>query len=41
MKREYMSPDIIVMIMETESLLASSTIERQIDNGENNNIMGD
>ena len=41
MKREYMSPEIIVMIMETEGLLASSTIEKQVDNSDNNNIMGD
>ena len=41
MKREYMSPEIIVIIMETEGLLASSTIEKKVDNIENNNIMGD
>ena len=41
MKREYMSPEIIVMIMETEGLLANSTIERQVNNSEYDDIMGD
>lgn len=41
MKKEYITPYTIVIKIETNDLLASSSIELSVDNDENDDVMGD